>query len=234
MQRGTGLAAAALILIIVAPVAIQAGDQRADDRAGRQAIQFSVGDWLDIGAFQGPLISYQRFLSDTRALRIAAGLSLDLDDVEEETELGAVDEARTSELTDWEYSGTVKVQMVFYRGEDPVLLYYGLGPLVGYSDYHYEDIIYSVVGDVIHYRYTWRDGSEWRLGVQGFVGVQWTINERFALHAEYGATAQLRLGTSEYYYYRTDNPGLEEDTKSTRRSPELNSDGVRAGLSVFF
>ncbi len=79
------LAAAALLTV---PGAGLAGDSRAPDAggqaeprglAGTQAIQFSVEGFLELSEFQGQMFSYQRFLTDTRAIRVAGGLFLDLD-----------------------------------------------------------------------------------------------------------------------------------------------------------
>ncbi|MBN2566204.1 MAG: hypothetical protein JXB46_10890 [Candidatus Eisenbacteria bacterium] len=222
-------------LIAWASVGAASGDGVSHaDRAGMQAVQFSVKDLLELSSFQGTLISYQRFLTDTRALRVAAGLALDFNDRSTDVEFAGIDAAASADLTDWDHEGTVKIQLLFYRGEDSVLLYYGGGPTVGYADYHYENIIYGVSGDDLDYRYYGQDGSEWLLGLQSVLGVQWTVNDHFALHGEYGLTARYRLTESTSSYFRSDNPDLEEWSESRTTSPELSSDGVLVGLSVYF
>jgi hypothetical protein len=200
----------------------------------RQALLFSVRNLLEISEFRGQLISYQRLLGEGRALRVAVGLSLDATEEQHETELGAVDFEKSYDTTDWDHEGSVGLHLLFYRGESPLRVYYGGGPVVAYSDQHYEDLIYGVSGDEIEYRYYGYDGSEWRLGLQGILGVQWDLSETFALHAEYGATARYRLGERTYSYYRTDSPGLQELTETRIRSPQFLSDGVLVGLSVYF
>jgi opacity protein-like surface antigen len=214
----------------------QAGGTGANDggRAGRQAMEFAVTSSFTLSAFQGMLISYQRFLTDRRSLRLAAGLSLDVDNRSLDVEYEDIGAEESADLKGWDHSGTVKAQMLFYTGNGPVLFYYGGGPKISYSDFHSESLIYGVGGDELQYRYYGEDDSSWLLGIQCAAGVQWTINERFALHAEYGLTARYQMTETETSYFRSDNPDLDEQTHTRLRSPGLTSDGVLFGLSVYF
>jgi hypothetical protein len=201
---------------------------------GMQAVQFSVGGNFSISEFQGALVSYQRFVRDRRAVRIACGLRLDLDDSEMDVEFEGIDASDSVELSRWSHEGTVRIQMLFYRGSGPVYLYYGGGPVVSYLDYLTEDMVFSADGSDLEYRYFGYEGSEWGLGLDGVLGIHWPINETFALHAEYGATAEYKLRESSETYFRSDAQNAAERIERRTKSPEFSSNGVLVGLSVFF
>ena len=202
--------------------------------AGMQAVQFSIGSHLSLSEFQGQMFSYQRFLTDSRAIRVAGGLSLDLDDSDMDVEFYTAEQTGSTEPSNWYHSGTLKLQMLFYRGDGPLRFFWGAGPRVTYTDSHHETVHSSVYGDEVCFDYRTHDTNRWKLGLQGFAGVEWFMNEMFSLHAEYAVAGVYELTDSiEQRIYESD-PSANRRIDTTTRSPGFESDGVRFGLSARF
>ena len=199
-----------------------------------QAVQFSIGSHLSLGEFQGQMFSYQRFLTDSRAIRVAGGLFLDLDDRDMDVEFYSAEETGSAESSSWYHSGTLKLQMLFYRGDGPLRFYWGAGPKVSYSDSHSETVYSSVYGDELSFAYNTLDANRWELGLQGFAGVEWFMNEMFSLHAEYAVAGRYKFEDTIEQRISEHDPSSNRRTDTTTRSPEFDSDGVRFGLSARF
>lgn len=235
-MRNSGAAFLLTVVLVAALAATSAAGCRSGtgDLKGRQAVQFSVGDDFQLSAFQGQMFSYQRFLSDTRAIRVACGLFLDHDDTDVDAALDDGEFTAEADLKYWDYDGTIKLQMVFYRGRGPVWFYYGAGPKFSYRDYHSETISYSTFDGDLEYSYRRRDIEEWSLGLQGFAGVEWHINEMFALHAEYGVSTFYEFREEVEERFLSSQEGFDSRLVYRTDSPGFDSDGVRFGLSVYF
>ena len=204
------------------------------DFEGQQAVQFTVDDNFTLESFQGQMFSYQRFLSDTRAIRVAAGLFLDRDDRDMEEELSGGDYVGSADVTYWKYEGTLKIQMLFYRGAGPVRFFYGAGPKFSISDYHNEYVDFFTSGGDLEYRIRTDDTDEWSFGLQAMAGVEWFINDMFALHAEYGVSGMYVFSENVDEEVHSSNDAYSWRRATTTSSPEFTSDGVRFGLSVHF
>ena len=202
--------------------------------SGKQAVQFSIKSHLTLSEFQGQMFSYQRFLTDSRAIRVAGGLFLDLDDTDLDVEYYAGDQTGAAELSTWSHSGTLKVQMLFYRGDGPVRFFWGAGPKVTYSDNHSEAVSYSPSGEEVHFTYHTGDIDRWELGLQGFAGLEWFINKMFSIHAEYAVSGMYVYDDRVEQRIYSHDPDLDRRIDTTTRSPGFNSDGVRFGLSARF
>lgn len=225
---------AALAVALVSPSAACGRGAGSGGLDGRQAVQFTVNRDFELTAFQGQMFSYQRFLSDTRAIRFAGGLFLDHDDTDVDAALDGGDQVGEADLKHWDYQGTIKIQMVFYRGRGPVWFYYGAGPKFSYRDYHGESINFSTYTGELEYSYRRQDTDEWTFGLQGFAGVEWHINETFALHAEYAVSGVYKYSKQVETRFQSTEPAFRDRYVYRTNSPEFDSDGVRFGLSVYF
>ena len=229
------LVAAALLSVPAAAVADGWYSPQAGELAGRQAVQFSIESFLTLSEFQGQMFSYQKFLTDSRAIRVAAGLSLDLNDSDVDVEYYSGEETTGSvELSSWHHSGTLKVQMLFYRGDGPLRFFWGGGPKVTYTDNHSENVHYYPYGDELRFTYHIRDTDRWRLGLQGLAGVEWFINRIFSIHAEYAVSGMYMFEDKVEQRIDSHNTDSNMRIDTTTRSPEFSSDGVRFGLSARF
>ena len=204
------------------------------DLAGRQALQFSVEELLTLSEFQGQMLSYQRFLTDDRAVRVACGLFLDRDDSDLDVDYEGGSVAGSIELTSWYYSGTVKVQMLFYRGDGPVRFFWGAGPKVTYTDVHGESANHSASGEDVDFILFGNDTDRWEVGLQGFAGVEWFVNDFLSLHAEYAVSGAYMFEDKVEQRVYPHDPGSNHRIVTETSSPEFNSDGVRFGLSARF
>ncbi len=229
----TFLAAAALLSVPAAAVADGWYSPEAGELAGSQAVQFSIESLLTLSEFQGQMLSYQRFLTDNRAIRVAAGLFLDLNYSDLDIEYYGGEITGSAELTNWSHRGTLKLQMLFYRGNGPIRFFWGAGPKVSYTDIHGEDINYYPY-DELEFTYYVRDIDIWELGLQGFAGVEWFINGMFSIHAEYGASGKYAFEDRVEYRIDSHDPDSNRKIATSTTSPEFVSDGVRFGLSARF
>ena len=227
---------AAAVLLSVPAAALADGwySPEAGELAGRQAVQFSIESLLTLSEFQGQMFSYQKFLTDSRAIRVAAGLFLDLNDSDLDVEYHGGDLTGSAELSNWSHRGTLKLQMLFYRGSGPIRFFWGAGPKVSYTDIHGEDVNYSPYEDELQFVYYTRDTDIWEFGIQGFAGVEWFINRMFSIHAEYGASGRYMFEDKVEYRLYSHDPDSNRKIATTSTSPEFVSDGVRFGLSARF
>ena len=223
-----------VLLAAVVALSIPAGALAADGLAGKQAVQFSIGSYLTLSEFQGQMFSYQRFLTDSRAVRVAGGLFLDLDDKDMDVEYYGGEQTGEADLTSWNHRATLKIQMLFYRGDGPLRFLLGAGPKVSYTDHHSEVVSYSLYGDELRFTYHTIDTDRWELGLQAFAGVEWFINEMFSLHAEYAVSGMYKFDDSIEQRIYSHDPDANQRVDVTTRSPEFDSDGVRSGLSARF
>jgi hypothetical protein len=180
------------------------------------------------------MISYQRYLTDDRAIRIAAGLFLDYKDEDQDVSYFDGEETGSADLSGWNHKGTVKVQMVFYHGNVPLRFYWGAGPRVSYSDIHTETVNFSAYGGYVDYIFYTRDIDTWELGLQGFTGVEWFINDIFSLHAEYAVGGKYVIKDDSEWRVESYDPDDVRRSETSTRSPKFSSDGVRFGLSAHF
>lgn len=112
--------------------------------------------------------------------------------------------------------------------------FWGGGPKVTYTDYHYESIDYSSSGGRLNYTFFRTDGRRWAAGLQGLAGLEWFFSDWFSLHAEYAVSAMFESTHRVEERFRSDSSGYDMRTVTDVSSPEFSSDGVRFGLSVCF
>ncbi len=228
------LAAAVLLSVPAAAAAEGWYSPPPGELAGRQAVQFSIESFLSLSEFQGQMFSYQRFLTDSRAIRAAAGLFLDLTDTDLDVEYYSGEQSGSAELSSWHHRGTLKVQMLFYEGDGPLRFFWGGGPKVTYTDNHTENLHYSPYGDELHFTYYTVDTNTWAFGLQGLAGVEWFINRMFSIHAEYAVSGMYAFEDRVEQRIYSYDPESDQRIDATTRSPEFSSDGVRFGLSARF
>lgn len=230
----TFLVTLAFLAIAATAVAHGGGPSPGDGLAGTSAVQFSVDDNFTLTEFQGQMISYQRYLTDDRAIRVAAGLFLDYAEKDLDVSYYDGEETGAAEISTWTHRGTVKLQMVFYRGDGPLRFYWGAGPRVSYTDNHTEIVNFNSYGGYVNYSHRTGDTDTWELGLQGFAGVEWFINDLFSLHAEYAVTGKYVIKDEFERYMQSDDPDDVQTSETATRSPKFTSDGVRFGLSAHF
>ena len=228
------LAVAALLSVPAAAVADGWYSPPPGELAGRQAVQFSITSYLNLGAFQGSMFSYQKFLTDSRAIRVAAGMDLDLDSSDMDIEYYNGGPTGSAELVSWSHNLTLKAQMLFYQGDGPLRFFWGGGPKLTYVDTHYENVHYSTYGGELHFTYYTDDTDRWGFGLQGFAGVEWFLNGMFSLHAEYAVSGMYTFEDKVGQRVSSIDPDDSVRVDTTTRSPHFDSDGVRLGLSARF
>ncbi len=226
----------ALLVLTALSSVVEAYDAASALQKGSQALQFGVGYDFKLSPFQGATISYERFVRDRLALRVGAGISMDYSKgpYVEEFRDGGIGSGEV-DVALWRHAYSISCHLVSYRAGQ-VALFYGGGPKVTYSNYldqRYSFYPSSSGGDIYSSRRRYWDRS-WGVGLEGVAGVQWVLNDRFRLLAQY-ATAVM--------YGRSFRERLEEYERQTYGSSRETDDryfvqvtpqAVQAGLSVSF
>ena len=76
--------------------------------------------------------------------------------------------------------------------------------------------------------------QNWGVGLRGILGVEWMVNDRIGIHAEYVASASYMWGKNENKYTSHEVPGTVNPTISTHTNNIFTlSSFVLFGLSVY-
>lgn len=217
-------------VLAVGPDAIEGSPHK-----GSQALQFQVGSNFRLTTFQGSLISYLKFLSDRHALRVGMDVLGHKGDRDIEVEFPDYDSLRgEGNPADWNHQYTLVSQLVTLQKKGPVWFYYGGGPKLSYVNTGGESIDFRIYDDELATVYSKHTYRTWGLGLSGTAGVQRTLNDYLALHAEYGWSIIYRWGRQTQEYRYTEYPDRNEKSTTDVSSFDVNSEGVRFGLSVYF
>ena len=196
-----------------------------------QAIQFGIGSSFNLRSFGASTLAYQRFVGRNVAWRLSLGLNLQYDSGKESTQAtGDYDVDESVDTTEWDHLVSLSSEWLVYRGEG-VAIFYGGGPRISYysrqDEYWYPDS--SGEWDL------WRHGREsYGIGLQGCVGVQWTAADWLVVHAEYSMRCMYLHIVGESVHARTGEDGYSSVETDELDRFDLDSRGVRFGLSAYF
>ncbi len=196
-----------------------------------QAIQFGIGSSFSLRDFGGSTLAYQRFVGRNVAWRLSLGLDLQYDSGKESEQVtGEYDIDASFDTTEWRHLVSLSSEWLVYRGER-LAVFYGGGPRISYySDQ--DDDWYSASGG--EWRY-WRYSREsYGVGLQGCAGVQWAATDWLAVHAEYSVRCMYLHVKEEYVRAETGDDGYSSVVTDEFNRIDLDSRGVRFGLSVYF
>jgi len=222
------------LLIAVSSAAGSSGSSYALVK-GSQALQFGVGYDFMLSPFQGATISYERFVRDNRALRLGVQISMDYsegpvrDDVLNEGVTGSGE----ADLAHWLHAYSVFCGLVSYR-PGRVALYYGGGPKVTYSNRLEEDYYFRISSSgssSSRYR-NWE--RSWGAGLQGVIGMQWILNDRFRLLGEYATSVMYGRSFRENVSTYTDATPQSDKATDDRYFVQVTPQTVKLGLAVSF
>ncbi len=207
----------------------------AGERPAGTALQFGIGSSFSLSDFGGATICYQRFLSKDLALRLGATIELAYDTQEETAEgTGQYDGSSSGALEEWDNKASLSCEWLVYRGSD-VSLYFGGGPHVSVATKQDAYSSFSFSSDAISYRSTRYRNRSLGLGATGVVGVQWAPAAWCALHVEYRAVAAYVMEEDSEFQERTGgSDDYTRDEICTSSGVEFDSEGVRAGVSIYF
>ena len=232
MEKRTRITLAFLLLFAV--LCLQPALGVASGRPTGSSLQFGVGSSFTPTNFGGATICYQRFLSEDFAWRLGATLELKYDELEYTADgAGHYSGWGSDALEEWNHSVSLRCEWLVYRGSD-VSMYFGGGPHISYNTSQYTCTDFYFSDDDARRNVRIRNRS-YGLGVTGVVGLQWAPAEWCALHVEYRAVAayvtdmrtrheEVVGGSNEY--------GIWEN--ETTSGPKFESEGARAGMSIYF
>jgi opacity protein-like surface antigen len=213
---------AVFLLSVSIPVSLVFA-QDSDDfnplQKGSKALQFQITSNFTLNSFAGSAISYKHQVSHDRARRI--GISLENSYFERETPESEMEfnENRLDLSFGAEYTW-----MKYTNPESDAKFYYGYGPRVN-ARY---DITEVLTGN----RIAERSRNTLGLAAIGYAGVEWFFKSNMSLHAEYRISAQVNYFNEKIV---VEENGTETDRIENKvRIINLNGEGVRFGLSVYF
>jgi hypothetical protein len=191
-----------------------------------RAVQFAIGDYLGVKAFDGKSVSVKWHVTDRRAWRFGVVYSGYTDKEVHHADTFLDDSLTTSRNSDiFDRALTIEVggQHLWYFGtRDQFFLYFGAGPLVRFNrderDYGSSKV------------------TAWTFGGSGTIGVEWFAHHRLSLHSEYVSTLTFR-----HFVQRTTSSARTYGGSISTATEELNWDRwdlisgkVLFGFSVYF
>jgi len=231
VSRGSVTVVAGVCLALL--VAGVAAGEGVVARPSGEAIQFSIQSGFVVRDFGALTLAYQRYVAPDVALRL--GLTLDLHHesgdygqlyiTEQEGEV--YDES--VEHGEWDHSGHLSCEWIWYRGER-LALYYGGGPRIFYSSWRDEHSSFYT-------DYSWhrrQTVESYGAGIQSCLGMQWAVCDWLVLQAEYDAWFTYTRYSSTVQELRTGEAPRFTEEKDTSDRFTLDSRGVRMGLSVYY
>jgi hypothetical protein len=232
VRRSVSVAVGVAVLLCVAVVA-QPVLAAVAERPQGQAIQFGIGQFLNLKEFGGATIAYQRCLSRNVAWRLGVTVDLNYSASDySETGTGDADMDASAHLKVWNHQVAVSCEWLVLRGS-PVSLYFGGGPRFSYSTSQDEHVDFAL-GDEESWHTDRSDVSGLSAGAVGVLGVQWAPSDWCALHAEYRVNASYVRRVVETWRVVSGDTDYTHDQDETWNGFALDSEGVRAGLSIYF
>ncbi len=193
-----------------------------------RAIQFGIGNYLDVEAFNSKSISFKKHLSAESAIRVGIVLSASSYKEQANTRDYVSDTLISSNSVSYTptYSISAEISTLYlwyFSTQSDFYLFLGLGPEMRYDRRDYLTSDY------------YDRNRTWSIGMEGSVGAEWFVSHRFSIHAEYLASA-LYAGSKENGW-NTDingNPLVIQDFENTSTSWRFQSGTVVFGLSIYF
>ena len=219
------------LLVLCVLLAATSTCTAAPDRPLGQAIQFGIGNSFNLRSFGASTLAYQRFVGRNVAWRLSLGLNLQYDSGKESKQAtGNYDIDEYVDTTRWDHLGSLSSEWLVYRGEG-VAIFYGGGPRISYYSRQYEDWYLDSSGEWG----LWRHSREnYGIGLQGCAGVQWAATDWLVVHAEYSVRCMYLHIVDEFVRAETGEDGYSSVETSEFNRVELDSRGVRFGLSAYF
>lgn len=201
----------------------QEADPEADPetalREGVYALQFQIAPHFRLSSFQGSVLSAKKHLTEDRALRFGLSLGANVTNTEYERSDSDIDDEQSQS----QQRLSLAVQyMVHPTPDQPVQMYYGAGPELGFARYENtnEDEDFELT----------RISTSWSIGLSGMVGAEWFVRSDISLMAEYGAALSYRRATDR----QETNLSDEDPREVTQSSFGFGGQGVHFGVSVYF
>ena len=219
------------LAVLCALLAVTSTCTAAPNRPLGQAIQFGIGNSFNLRSFGASTLAYQRFVGRNVAWRLSLGLDVQYDSGKDsELETGHYEVDGSFDTTEWHHEVSLSSEWLVYRGER-VSVFYGGGPRISY--YSDQDDSWNSTSSG-EWRFRRHIRENYGIGLQGCAGVQWAATDWLVVHAEYGVRCMYLHFVDEYIRTETgEDGGTYVETDEFDRI-ELDSRGVRFGLSAYF
>ncbi len=236
-----------LTYILLSP-SIHCQDQAIDStslKQGAWALQFGIGSNFSLTSFQGFSIAAKYHLSSTNALRAGVTITGATNNGTSLSRANQADSLANSESSSLSSNSTTVnfvVQYLWYLGPSrPIHFYLALGPAVSYTHSsdgqdainYYNLGIPTAIRTLSSSRYT-----QWGLGANVAVGVEWFAVHWFSLRAEYANTVQYQWATKKTTSTNENSQTTivvsTQNSSSSSNGWSFGSQGVSFGLNVYF
>jgi len=206
---------------------------------GSWSLQFQISSNFTLRSFQGTNFSVKRHLSSKSAIRFGIGLLAVTNDREEESdENNSFNLARKTEIEDNQTQINISSYYIYYPNPHKnINVYFGGGPILGYSDYDETRNGTDVIQDTINVQNRYKNEVKgYSIGILGLIGVEWFVNKDISFHAEYGSSffyEKSKLETTSTRISTSNNDDTKVVTTEDKRFM-FRSNGVKFGISVYF
>jgi hypothetical protein len=234
-----------LFLIILLSFSQVTFSQTKDDSSksslnkGSWSLQFQISRNFTLDTFQGSNISAKRHFSPKHALRFGIGLTASTQDFNRESqEDNNYHSERKDEVEDNYTQIDINCYYIYYANPGKQInVYFGVGPLGGYSDFDRSQMGNQIIQDTLYYDIQdSRKVNGYSIGIHGLIGVEWFVKKEISIHAEYGSAFSYVKEDSEITAIRISSQNDEDKKTSKTESSnfEFHSSGVMFGISVYF
>jgi opacity protein-like surface antigen len=199
-------------------------------KAGKCAVQFELGTFINPTYFQAIELSFKPQISRTSAVRL--GVGFDLTDRSGDRRQEGVTKPENEKST----SLSASLNYLYYvNPKDRVCFFLGIGPVYEYKEYKNSYTETTQYGSMSSYQY---DNSErrWNAGGRLIFGTEWFIHERISILAEYNMEfkmGKLFIASTQKYtspYSPAEIHVRNQDSDLT----EFQFNIVKIGLTAYF
>jgi hypothetical protein len=195
-----------------------------DSLSGKFALQFQINENFSLSDFQGTVISGKYHFSKRDAIRL--GLEIILSDSESEIVVNNLDTNTVGQSVEDSnnFGFTLNSQYIHYiRGTDDIALFGGVGPYFRYyNSTRNREIVENEIENLIE-----SENSNYSIGIDLLVGVEWWFHKFMSLSAEYGLK----------YSYVSSKSSFEDDSRkgeSEHKAYNISGNHINFGITVYF
>lgn len=189
-------------------------------KKGSWAIQFGIGNNLDLTAFNNYSVSIMTHLTNKSAIRIGVGGSVT------DQSGPSTDGGNPGNYTNKDYGFQFEITFLYYFTRKSALNFFiGAGPLGTYS--------YSETNRPYSEGYDYNKSTSWGLGAKGLAGCEWFFMRKASLFAEYEAS--ITFGKTNMFSESVDL-SVPIDIRNSTESNDIfvRGNAAKMGLSIYF
>lgn len=215
-------------------------------KKGAGSLQFRVTPNLTLGSFDGATFSGKWHLSNRKALRIGIDISgfytnSETNTIRQSTNSQGGLSTETTVEEGERNSTSLSIRSYFMAYPNPggaMNFYTGIGPFVTWSVGNEDDnTVRTLQGGQMVFNDETGDNSQFNVGLGFVLGIEWFVQSRMSLTAEYLVSAFYSTVSNDFDGVQTDSVTDAQQTNVSESSISqirIAGNGARLGISVYF